>query len=278
MVDEQESTKTVLKLTLFWFAQNMVVPPLEEVFMRRIVAVVFFVFVVNQAQASQVWDIMQFQVQPGQAAAALQAFDELQSSDAGSSRTASVQFQSIYFNGISPATHAVVVLYPSRAEHERWRKSMAGSADFRKFQKAMRKVATPVAQSANSPIKGWGTLSSKDKAWSAIRLRVSNPAKLLQAMDTMLTSPEFKDFTGQVWLSAIDAGNVNHDGFASHIITIGHESFTEMEQWTDYANTTEAWSTYLRTISDVVDRVSTERVEHLRVYDHDMSIEDFQQN
>ena len=75
MVDEQGSTKTVLKLTLFWFAQNMAVSPLEEVFMRRIVAVVFFVFVVNQAQAGQVWDIMQFQVQPGQAAEALQAFE-----------------------------------------------------------------------------------------------------------------------------------------------------------------------------------------------------------
>lgn len=93
-----------------------------------------------------------------------------------------------------------------------------------------------------------------------------------------MKSEEFKDFSGQVWLSAIASGNVNHDGFASHIITIGHESFTEREQWTDYANTTKAWSNYLNTVKDVVEVISNERVEHLRVYDHAMSIEDFEQN
>ena len=246
--------------------------------MQKFLFAVFMLLAVNQAQAGQLWNIMQWQIQPGKEAAALKAMDDLQKSDAAKSRTASVQFQSISFNGSSPATHAVVVLYPSHAEQERWRKSMAGSPEIRKFQRSMRNIATPVAQSSNSPIKGWGTVSNKDTVWSAIRLRVSNPVQLLQAMDTMMTSADFKDFTGQVWLSSIDAGNVNYDGFASHIITIGHESFAEMEQWSDYSNTTAAWSTYLQTISQVVERVSTERVEFLRVYDHNMTLEELDQN
>ncbi len=246
--------------------------------MHKILLTAFLLLAISQAQAGQIWNIMQWEIQPGKADAALKAFDELQNSDMAKNRTASVQFQTILFNGSSPATHAVVVLYPNRAEQERWRKSMKGSTQMRKFQKSMNNIAKPVAQSSNSPLKGWGTLSNNDTVWSAIRLRVSNPAKLLQAMDTMMSSPEFKNFTGQVWLSAIDAGNVNHDGSASHIITIGHESFAEMEQWTDYADTTGALSTYLQTVSGVVERVSTEHIEFLRVYDHDMSIEDLEQN
>ncbi|MFP6808279.1 MAG: hypothetical protein VB957_14045 [Pseudomonadales bacterium] len=113
--------------------------------MQKTLLAVLMLFAVNQTQAAQVWDIMQFQIQSGKANVALEAFDELQSSEVASNRTASVQFQATRFNGSSPATHAVVVLYPSRAEQERWSTSMAGSSEMRNFQKKMSSIAKPVA-------------------------------------------------------------------------------------------------------------------------------------
>ena len=90
--------------------------------MQKFLFAAFMLLAVNQAQAGQLWNIMQWQIQPGKEAAALKAMDDLQKSDAAKSRSASVQFQSISFNGSSPATHAVVVLYPSHAEQDRGRK------------------------------------------------------------------------------------------------------------------------------------------------------------
>ena len=85
--------------------------------------VLSLLFASSLVHSAQVWDLYNFKVQPGKATAVLKAFNDLQMSEAGSNRMASVHLQQSVFGGSSGTTHSIVALYRSRGEFEQERRS-----------------------------------------------------------------------------------------------------------------------------------------------------------
>lgn len=112
--------------------------------------------------SAQVWDLYNFKVQPGKATAVLKAFNDLQMSEAGSNRMASVHLQQSVFGGSSGTPHSIVALYRSRGEFERARMALAGTKAWKKFQAAMSANSEAINNSAMETLMGWGTVSNKD--------------------------------------------------------------------------------------------------------------------
>jgi DNA repair protein SbcC/Rad50 len=96
--------------------------------LRHIFLALNLFFASSLVYSAQVWDLYNFKVQPGRAPAVLKAFNDLQTSEAGSNRIASVHLQQSVFGGSSGTTHSIVALYPSRAEFERARRALAGAS------------------------------------------------------------------------------------------------------------------------------------------------------
>ncbi len=119
-------------------------------------------FASRLVHSAQVWDLYNFKVQPGKATAVLKAFNDLQMSEAGSNRMASVHLQQSVFGGSSGTPHSIVALYRSRGEFERVRMALAGTKAWKKFQAAMSANSEAINNSAMETLMGWGTVSNKD--------------------------------------------------------------------------------------------------------------------
>ena len=232
---------------------------------------------INTVWAAQVWDLYNFKVKPADVSAFVSAFNRLQESEAGKSRVASVHLQRTVFGGEAGATHAIVALYPSRAEFERASQMMNGTAEWRVFQRTMANLAEPVGNSAMETLKGWGTVSNDDVIWEAIRVNVTDTEGFLKAFDSMMASDEAKSFPGELWLSAISYGNASVAGTATHTITVGYETMAEMEAWNDQFRRSSAWRAFQLAIQNKMTLVNRELVSFMSVYDHEMSIESFKQ-
>ena len=74
-------------------------------------------------QAAPTVLVYEWNVAAGKAGEFAAALDALQKSDVAKDRTAQLHLEAVGFNGANPATHRVVVLYPSIAEMESWTKS-----------------------------------------------------------------------------------------------------------------------------------------------------------
>ena len=228
-------------------------------------------------QAAQVWDLYHFKVKAESVAPVVSAFNRLQESEMGKNRMASVHLQASVFGGPNGTTHSIVAIYPSRAEFERASQALAGTSEWRAFQRAMSKHTVAVGNSAMQTITGWGTVSNADVVWEAIRVNVTDPAGVVKAFDTMMGSDEAKAFPGEIWLSAVNYGNESEGGVATHVITVGYESMAEMEAWNDSFRRTKAWAKFQRTIQNQMTLVNRELVRFVSVYDHQMSLEDLNQ-
>ena len=77
---------------------------------------------------------------------------------------------------MNPATHRVVVLYPSIAEMESWNKKFAGSNydAGRAFMESINGIASPVAQYMEQPLQSWGAVSNDDMVFDVVRMQVSD--------------------------------------------------------------------------------------------------------
>ena len=146
---------------------------------------------------------------------------------------------------MNPATHRVVVLYPSIAEMESWNQKFSGSDAGKAFLDSINGIASPVAQYMEQPLQNWGTVSNDDMVFDIVRLQVSDAAATAAGLDALMNAPESKDFPGQTWLIQVVRGNSAPDGRVTHQIVVGYESLAEMEAWQDYMLTTEAWKTWV---------------------------------
>ena len=220
--------------------------------------------------------VYEWAVQAGKAGEFAVALDTLQKSDVSKDRTAQLHLEAIGFNGVNPATHRVVVLYPSIAEMEKWNKKFVGSDAGNAFLKTINDISSPVGQYMEQPLKSWGTVSNKDKVFDVVRLQVSDPAATLAGLNALMRAPETKGFPGQIWLIQVVRGNAAPSGRITHQIVVGYESLAEMEAWQDYMLTTNAWKTW----SDVARNsfIVTNRftVNWLAVYEHNYTLEDFE--
>ena len=218
----------------------------------------------------------EWQVEPGKATEFAEAFDALQKSKLAQDRTAQVQLQSTNFNGSNPATHRIVVLYPSLTEMDKWNSKRADSSDGAAFVSKANKVAKPVAQYITVPMKNWGTVSNKDTHWDSISMNVTDPAAVLAGLDEMMTSAELKDFPGELWLVQVLRGQAGAGGHMTHQMYIGYESLSELDAYSDKLYQTKAWQTYLGEASKSFTITNRETVNWLKAYEHNYSLEDFE--
>ena len=229
------------------------------------------------AQAGQVWNTLEFKVQPGQAGAVAKAVGDFQKTEVAQDRTATVTFYRILFNGVSPATHSITVLWPSRMENETSSAKMNASSEFQGTMASIYSAAEEVYNSSNQTLKGWGTVTNKDTLWTSILLNVTDPGKLLEAMDALMASEDFKEFPGQVWLSEIAFGNAVEGGVATHIITVGYQSQAEMEAWGDKSAKSVAWMQFYRASESVSTTINRTLVQEVQSWPHNHTLEDFKQ-
>jgi hypothetical protein len=215
-------------------------------------------------------------VEPGKAGEFAQAFDILQKTKLGQDRTAQVQLQSTSFNGANPATHRVVVLYPSMTEMDKWNAKFAGSDEGAAFMTRASKMATAVAQYITVPMKNWGTVSSKDTHWDSISINATNPAAVLAGLDELMMSAELKDFPGELWLVQVLRGQSAATGNMTHQMYVGYESLSELDAWSDKLYTTKAWQKWLGIASQSFTITNRETVDWLKAYEHSYSLEDFE--
>ena len=218
----------------------------------------------------------EFQVEPGKAAEFAEAFDALQKSKLGQDRTAQVQLQSISFNGASPTTHSIVVLYPSMTEMDKWTLKNANSKEGAAFRAVASKISKPVTQYITVPMKSWGTVSSKDTHWDSISMNVTDPAAVLAGLDEMMTSAELQDFPGELWLVEVLRGQSSATGHMTHQIYVGYESLSELDAWTDKLHKTAAWQKWLGVASQSFTITNRETANWLKAYEHSYSLEDFE--
>ena len=218
----------------------------------------------------------EFQVEPGKAAEFAEAFDALQKSKLGQDRTAQVQLQSISFNGASPTTHSIVVLYPSMTEMDKWTLKNANSEEGAAFRAVASKISKPVTQYITVPMKSWGTVSSKDTHWDSISMNVTDPAAVLAGLDEMMTSAELQDFPGELWLVEVLRGQSSATGHMTHQIYVGYESLSELDAWSDKLHKTAAWQKWLGVASQSFTITNRETANWLKAYEHSYSLEDFE--
>ena len=226
-------------------------------------------------QAAPTVLVYEWAVQAGKAGEFAAALDTLQKSAIAKDRTAQLHLESIGFNGASPATHRVVVLYPSIAEMESWNKRFETSDAGAAFAEAINAIATPVAQYMEQPVQSWGTVSNDDMLFDVVRMQVSDPAATAAGLNALMNAPESRDFPGQIWLIQVLRGNAAPDGRVTHQIVVGYESLTEMEAWQDYMVTTKAWQTWTGVAQSSFIVTNRFTVNWLAVYDHNYTLEDF---
>ena len=219
--------------------------------------------------------VYEWAVEPGKAGEFAAALDVLQKTDVAQDRTAQLHLEAISFNGASPATHRVVVLYPSIAEMEAWTEKFAGSEAGAAFMQAIGGIAVPVAQYMEQPVRNWGTVSNDDKVFDVVRLQVSDPTATLAGLNALMNASESNDFPGQIWLIQVLRGNAAPDGRVTHQIVVGYESLAELEAWQDYVVSTTAWQTWAGVAQNSFIVANRFIVEWLSVYDHNYTLEDF---
>jgi hypothetical protein len=226
-------------------------------------------------QAAPTVLVYEWAVQSGKAGEFASALDTLQKSKIAKDRTAQLHLESIGFNGASPATHRVVVLYPSIAEMDAWTKKFQSSGAGSAFQETINRIATPVAQYMEQPVQSWGEVSNDDKVFDIVRLQVSDPVATVAGLNALMGAPESKDFPGQIWLIQVLRGNAAPDGRVTHQIVVGYENLTEMETWEDYMATTKAWQKWTGVARNSFTVMNRFTVDWLVDYNHNYTLEDF---
>ena len=244
--------------------------------MKSVIASIALIISVSfSAQAGQMWNVLELKVEAGEDEEIIAALDQYKATETGQTGQSTVHVHQSLFNGANPATHSIVALYPSRAEYEKIAIATSQNNDFPKAVKAMNKVAEPVSNRSNETVKGWGTVSNKDKVWTTIYLMAKDPMLFMQSMDKMLTSESSQAFPGQIWLSRTAYGNAGYSGTSNLVVSIGYESQTEMEKWNETLYATPAWAEFIKTNEDNSTVVNSELSMIVKTYDNDLSLEDF---
>ena len=104
------------------------------------------------------------------------------------------------------------------------------TADWTKLLTAMSAIATPVQRTRGAFLGSWGDVDPADTVWVHHFITANDAPAVVAAIDRWMNSRTGKKAPGQLHLSGVIAGGV---GSASHIVSIGHASLAEAEQWRD---------------------------------------------
>jgi len=201
------------------------------------------------ALAAPGWNATGLTVMPADAPKVVAAFDALFSSPVGQKLPGRVILRANVVDGPNPETHSVLVLSKSVAEREKFQTELYADPAWANFMTAITAVnRTPGSTARGVILYSNGDVSDADVVWINHYLTVSDPAVLLSAMRTYSQTATGKAAPGEVHLSAVIAAGPNG---ASHIISLGYESETEMADWTEKVQADPAYRTLVNTMRAV---------------------------
>ncbi len=183
-------------------------------------------FLCGSVWAAPGWTVTGLTVSPPDAPKVVAAMDALFNSEVGKKAPGRIVLRANVADGDNPETHAVVALARSAEEREKYQAELYASQAWATFLAQMSSLSSAPGTTARGVI-AWNTgdRSDADVVWVNHYLRVREPGALVSAINTYANSASGKARASQVHLSAILAGG---DG-ASHIISVGYASETEME-------------------------------------------------
>jgi hypothetical protein len=201
------------------------------------------------ALAAPSWNVTGLTVGATDAPKVVAAFDTLFSSKFGSELPGRVVLRANLADGPNPETHSVLVLGQSVAEREAFQAELYASSEWAQFLETMSTLSpNPGSTSRGTILWNAGDLSDKDVVWINHFLTVSEPAVLLNAMQTYNASAMGQQAPGQLHLSAVYAGGPTAP---SHIISIGYESEAEMAAWAQKQQADPAYRVLVDTMLSV---------------------------
>ncbi len=201
------------------------------------------------ALAAPSWNATGLTVAATDASKVVAAFDTLFSGKFGRELPGRVVLRANIADGPNPETHSVLVLGQSVAEREAFQAELYASPEWAQFLETMATLSpSPGSTSRGTILWNTGDLSDKDVVWINHFLTVSEPAVLLNAMQTYSASDMGQQAPGQLHLSAVYAGGPTAP---SHIISIGYESEAEMAAWAQKQQADPAYRVLVDTMLSV---------------------------
>ena len=185
------------------------------------------------AHAGPGWHVNSFSVAPLDAPKVVAAIDEWFAAS-GKDYPGQVTLLFNEADGTDPATHTILQTYPSVAANEQFSQSIQSdqkaSADWAKLLGAMSGIATPVQRARGAFLGNWGDVDPSDTVWMHHFISADDAPAVVAAIDRWMNSPTGKRAPGQLHLSGTVAGGL---GSSTHILSVGHASQAEAEQWRD---------------------------------------------
>ena len=193
----------------------------------------FFSLLSSAALAAPGWEVTSFSTSPQNAPKIVAAMDEWMSGSGGDF-PGQVTLYANEADGTDPATHTIVVTYPSVAVNEAYGQKVASDeeilAEWMKLMGVFGENATPAQTMRGTFARSWGEADPNDSVWIHHFITAQDAGAVVAAFESWMNSETGKKAPGQVHISGVVAGGM---GSPSHIVSIGYSSQAEMETWTD---------------------------------------------
>lgn len=153
-------------------------------------------------------------------------------------------------DGMNPATHSFVTIFPSVASSESFSKSVVENekhmAEWMSFLSKVVPLSRITSTTRNTHIRAWGNVNNEDKVWISHGLSSNDGRGVYRAVNEWMSSDTGKKFPGQLHMFATVAGSPS-----SHSIVIGYKSQAEMEEWGEQSNGSVALANLLHSLQQV---------------------------
>ena len=196
----------------------------------------------HAAAAAPSWSAISFATTPQSAPAVVAAADKLMNSEVGKKFPGQLLLLANTVDGDNPATHSFIPVYKSAKDREEFVQRMQADRAWNEFLATLTLATEPVAQVLYRTLKSWGDVKDSDRVWMIHAFAVSDPAKFLAAIDTLMASKTGKKHPGQVHLSSVVAGGISP---VTHVVSVGYSSEAEMDAWLDVRDPTSDWAAFL---------------------------------
>jgi hypothetical protein len=171
-----------------------------------------------------------FVTTPANASKLQAAWDKLSTAAIMKDRTSRGLLMVNAYDGDNPATHSLVVLFPSLASAEAFRAKLFADPAWAEWQNSLSGLGTLGATIRYQTLRSWGDFSDADVVWENFAFRVKDVPAFIAANERFMASAPGKAFPGQVHAVAVAAGGMSP---VSHQLNVGWASDAELEAWSD---------------------------------------------
>jgi hypothetical protein len=202
-----------------------------------------------QAHAAPGWDVTSFATSAQNAPKIVAAMDRWMGG-AGADYPGQVTLYANEADGNDPATHTIIVTYPSMAASEGYAAGVAGdekkSAAWGELMATFVANASPGQTMRGAFVRNWGEVDPADSVWMHHMITARDAPAVVAALNRWMNSPTGKKAPGQVHLSRVVAGGI---GAPSHVLSVGYASMAELETWQDSLAGNEDYAAFLEEAS-----------------------------